>query len=356
MLRPLVRQGQLWRLVTARLMHASADHLFGNLLSLLVIGSLLERLIGIRRFLLVALLSAIRSEATSAELGPCLGGYLYSVGISGMVFGLIGALAAITWWLSPRLPAGFRLPPRVWVSLLGLNLLITLVVPQVDKGAHLGGLLVGTLLGWLMIVRTRDLPVSRAASRATRFALAGVAALWLLALVGAVHHVADPGARLRDRMVLVGAELDAGRLTPEIENRLAYAVALQPAAGDAAWRAARGLAARARTRAARDYVGARLLPMIADTVAVLDDWLGDTSAALREQLPLLASADPTMRMHMAAFLANAERGGKPVELDGTASVPTLSLHAGMLQLHIPGPLLTGGEAVALLRQHGSLRG
>ena len=118
----------------------------------------------------------------------------------------------------------------------------------------------------------------------------------------------------------------------------------------------RGCTTLARTRVTQDYVAAQLLPMIGDTVAVLDDRLGNIPAALREQLPLLDLPEPTIRMHMAGFLADAERGGEPVELDGATAVPTLSLHDRMLQLRIPEPLPMGGEAVALLRQHGVVRG
>ena len=350
----LVRQGQVWRLATAALMHGSGHHLIHTLGSLLVIGTLLERLIGLRQVLLMALLTGLASEAASAVLGRYVGGYIYSVGISGALFGLIGALAVVTWRFGAQLPAGYRLSRRVWYSLLGLNLLITALVPQVDKGAHVGGLLAGATLGWLLFRRARTLPALSAPTRTGDIVLACTAAIWLLSLTGAARHLADPAARLRDRTGLMREALATSHGAPALEHQIAWSVALQPMADDAAWRDARALAARAAHEAASASRSRRLSPLIQDTVAVLDDRLGDTIGAVRQEKSLLPTGNHTFQGHMAQFLEKLSLHGKPAEVAGAFAVPSVSLNNGLLHLRLSEALPRGGELFVLLRRRGAV--
>jgi membrane associated rhomboid family serine protease len=143
---PAVLDGELWRLVSAGFLHGSFLHLGFNLLALFVLGRLVEPLVTQRGPWAYPVL----------YLGSLLGGSMGAmalqfeapaVGASGAIFGLLGA--ALT--LPRRLGYGwnaFGVAP--W---LGLNLVITFTIPQISIGGHLGGLLVGGVLGWVLAPR-----------------------------------------------------------------------------------------------------------------------------------------------------------------------------------------------------------
>lgn len=140
----LVAAGQWWRLVSALFLHGGALHLGLNGYALWMLGPLLERFYGSRRFVVLYL---------GSGLGAGLGSYLWtpgaSVGASGAVFGLLGALMVFGWRARGRLPArvsrafGVGLAPWVVVNLV-IGLLPGL---PIDNAAHLGGLGSGLALG-----------------------------------------------------------------------------------------------------------------------------------------------------------------------------------------------------------------
>jgi len=137
----LVRQGEVWRLVSAAFLHVGLMHLAVNMMSLASLGPMLERMFGARRFLLLYGLSALGGASASALLNPAIP----SAGASGALWGLMGAAAGLT------LRRG-ALPPRTRQRMRG-PLLATLVMnvfisfqPGIDKWAHFGGGFVGFLL------------------------------------------------------------------------------------------------------------------------------------------------------------------------------------------------------------------
>ena len=92
----LVRAGETWRLVTSHLIHAAPGfplHLLMNLFALVLVGTLVERPLGSLRTAVVVGASAL--GATGASM---LAGYEQAVGLSGVVYGLAGALI----WLELR--------------------------------------------------------------------------------------------------------------------------------------------------------------------------------------------------------------------------------------------------------------
>jgi membrane associated rhomboid family serine protease len=84
----LINRGQLWRLITPSLLHANIAHLLVNSYSLNSVGPTVESLGGGRRFLAVYVASALASSSLSYTLCTAP-----SVGASGAIFGLVGALA-----------------------------------------------------------------------------------------------------------------------------------------------------------------------------------------------------------------------------------------------------------------------
>lgn len=142
-LTPAVWKGEPWRLITHQLLHADALHIAFNGLALWGLGRLAEPLFGASRTLWLFVLCGVGGGLLSA-LGPVE----RTVGASGALFGLMGALLSWGWRHRALLPEDLaailrrRLPP-----LVALNLGIGLLLPFVDNRAHAGGLIAGLILG-----------------------------------------------------------------------------------------------------------------------------------------------------------------------------------------------------------------
>ena len=141
---PGVSTGEYWRLVTVALTHAGILHLASNMFCLWSFGPALESYFGRVRFGILFFGSLIAASAASVYLGPQ---NQYKVGASGAVFGLLGALLVI----SKRVGLNYQ----SIVSTVVLNLVITFTIPQIDWRAHLGGLIAGTVIGYLLMFSKR---------------------------------------------------------------------------------------------------------------------------------------------------------------------------------------------------------
>jgi len=138
-----IRAGEWWRLLTAGLVHGSLIHLAMNGIFLMDLGSLVERLFGPRKMLVVLWGSVVTGTLASLLTNPHL-----SVGISGGLFGLVGALLAQGLLHWRRLaPGGRRLFLRGPVEIVLLNLALGLALPMIDNAGHMGGLAGGLVLG-----------------------------------------------------------------------------------------------------------------------------------------------------------------------------------------------------------------
>ncbi|GAA1781013.1 MULTISPECIES: rhomboid family intramembrane serine protease [Streptomonospora] len=127
--------GQWYRLVTSAFLHVGVMHLLFNGLALYIVGQQVETALGHARYTALWVLSAVGGSVLSLLLAP----ESWSVGASGAIFGLFGAVFVI----GRRL----RLDIRFIVGLLVVNLLITFLVPNIAWAGHIGGLAVGLLLG-----------------------------------------------------------------------------------------------------------------------------------------------------------------------------------------------------------------
>jgi membrane associated rhomboid family serine protease len=110
------------------------------MLALWVLGSLLEPAIGKLRFALIYFVSLLAGSFGALLLQP-MG---QTVGASGAVFGLMGAALVV---MRNRGMNIMESGLGVW---LGLNLLITFVIPGISIGGHIGGLVGGTLAALLL--------------------------------------------------------------------------------------------------------------------------------------------------------------------------------------------------------------
>lgn len=157
-----VAAGEWWRLLTVTLIHGGAAHLFFNMYALFLVGPLVERIYGWKLFGLMYLLSAAAGSTGSYLLGDP---NIPSVGASGAIFGLFGIVLAASRAHDPVLDRQGRALVAQIGGLIVINLLIGFGVVglggNIDNAAHVGGLLAGLWLGFVLVpgnVRTlRDL-------------------------------------------------------------------------------------------------------------------------------------------------------------------------------------------------------
>jgi rhomboid protease GluP len=152
---PLIAAGEYWRLFTSMFLHVGVMHLAFNGYALFVIGIELERLLGPGRFLSVYLLSGLFGSLASYAFSDSL-----AAGASGAIFGIIGAQAAFFLVHRERLGTwGTRRLGNIALILV-LNLVWGFSQPgRIDNLAHVGGLLAGVALGWVLAPRYELDPV-----------------------------------------------------------------------------------------------------------------------------------------------------------------------------------------------------
>lgn len=140
-----------WTILTSMFVHAGFWHIFANMLTLFFFGSYLSRLVGQGRFLIVYFAGGILGNILFIILAPPLS---VAVGASGAIFALAGALVV----MRPKLPVFvFPIPAPIplWVAVIG-GFLILSFLPFVAWQAHLGGLVLGLIAGYIFRKRERS--------------------------------------------------------------------------------------------------------------------------------------------------------------------------------------------------------
>jgi membrane associated rhomboid family serine protease len=137
---PLVADGEWWRIVTAGFLHAGILHIAFNMYFLYFLGTILEPMIGKLRFGLIYAVSLVGGSFGALLLSP----NTPVVGASGAVFGLMGAAI-----LAMRARGIDPMQSGLGVT-LALNLGITFLIPGIAIGGHIGGLIAGGIVGYLM--------------------------------------------------------------------------------------------------------------------------------------------------------------------------------------------------------------
>lgn len=148
---PLTINGEWWRLLSSTFIHFGFLHLAFNMWCLWSLGNLAERLFGKGRFLSIYLLSGLGGSAASLLWHPVV----VSAGASGAVFGIAGALAAFLYLARIHLPerAARDLLTSI-VIFIAFNLAFGFTVPGIDNAGHLGGLVIGAVLGASLRLRS----------------------------------------------------------------------------------------------------------------------------------------------------------------------------------------------------------
>lgn len=135
---------QPWRFVTSIFLHGSLQHLLGNMFALLFFGFILEKTVGSKNFIGIYLISGILANLIAINF------YTSSLGASGAIMGMIGALTIIrpgmqVWAFGVIMP--MFIAAIVWVIVDGIGLFIPSNVGHV---AHLSGIVFGGIFGIIL--------------------------------------------------------------------------------------------------------------------------------------------------------------------------------------------------------------
>lgn len=167
-----VQQGEWWRVITSGFLHFGVLHIAMNMMLLWQLGNMLEPALGRVRFTLLYFAALIGGSVGALMFSPdALTG-----GASGAVFGLMGAAAVALWHrgVNPmRTPIG---------TTLILNLLITFTIPGISVGGHLGGVIAGALVGFVMF--------DRAVNRTSRWMTYAAPVVLMVACAAAISVIA----------------------------------------------------------------------------------------------------------------------------------------------------------------------
>lgn len=141
----VVSAGQWWRLFTAQFLHIGLMHLVSNVVFIYYLGQLLEQLFGHWRFLTLYLLAGIGGNLLSLACGS---DNTISAGASTALFGLLGAMLAMSW--HNRQNPYSRFLGRQAFMLVAINLILDVFTSGIDIMGHIGGVVTGFLLAILL--------------------------------------------------------------------------------------------------------------------------------------------------------------------------------------------------------------
>ena len=141
--RPLILNGEWYRLFTSMFLHFGIEHLLNNMLVLFVLGSRLEQVIGKIKFLLIYLIGGVLGNVISLLIELRTQDFAVSAGASGAVFAVMGAMIYIVirnkGWLGD-------LSMRQILVMAAFSLYFGFASTGVDNTAHVGGMVSGFFL------------------------------------------------------------------------------------------------------------------------------------------------------------------------------------------------------------------
>jgi len=147
-----VLAGEYWRIFTAMFLHLTILHIGLNMLSLFLVGRAVEVLYGKWRYLTIYLLSGILGGIISLFFTPL---NVISVGASGAIFGVFGAIGVFFIVNRRALGAFGNGAIGQWIFWLGLNLIWGFTTPGIGILDHIGGLVAGMVIALILMPRQR---------------------------------------------------------------------------------------------------------------------------------------------------------------------------------------------------------
>lgn len=139
----VIYDGWYWQLFTSMFVHADIVHLFGNMFFLLIFGLRAEEMFDAKEYLLIYFISGLAGSLLTLLMGP----YMISVGASGAIFGVFGAVIIYI-----RRAGGQSI---IGALLFAFLLLVLNMGYGVNVLAHLGGLVAGLVIGYLLATTRR---------------------------------------------------------------------------------------------------------------------------------------------------------------------------------------------------------
>lgn len=141
---PAMLDGEWWRIVTSMFLHIGIFHLLMNMIALYYLGTLVERIYGSLRFTYIYFFAGIFGGLTSFAFNISI-----AAGASGAIFGLFGALL---FFGTIHRDLFKQTMGKNLLLILLINLAFGLLIPQIDMGAHLGGLIGGYIASAIVFV------------------------------------------------------------------------------------------------------------------------------------------------------------------------------------------------------------
>jgi membrane associated rhomboid family serine protease/cytochrome c-type biogenesis protein CcmH/NrfG len=246
---PQTLSGEWWRLLTYMFVHGGVLHIGFNMWCLWDLGALCESLYGRWTYAAIYLLTGIAGGATSIGWNPGI----LSVGASGAIFGLAGALIASFYLGEFSLPSfTIKGTLRSLLFFAAFNIFFGFMFPGIDNSCHFGGLISGLLLGALIakLAPHTEIPFRRVSVLALGALIVGLSTFGVVSWRGAPYRAArafetlmqsgsgDPVARLeaivRAQPNLAEAHFDLGReyfnqnRLPQAEVEFKRVVELEP--------------------------------------------------------------------------------------------------------------------------------
>ena len=146
-----------WRLVTSLFLHIGFMHLLFNMFALYYFGQVAERMFGAVNFLALFLLSGVGGNLLNNFLGlhSVMAGEppIISAGASGGIMGI--GMALLVTALTKTSFNNFALNFRSLLIVMAINLSYGFLVGGIDNAGHIGGAIVGCLLGWVYVMQYR---------------------------------------------------------------------------------------------------------------------------------------------------------------------------------------------------------
>jgi len=141
-----VVNGEWWRLLSAMFLHGGMTHLLMNMFSLYIVGRGAEIYFDTKSYLSIYFFSGIIGGLVSLYMHPVSVG----VGASGAIFGVFGALAGFFLAHRDKIASHSKAFMKDFSVIILINLVIGLSIPAIDVSAHIGGLVVGLIGGYMI--------------------------------------------------------------------------------------------------------------------------------------------------------------------------------------------------------------
>lgn len=149
---PLVKSGEIWRLITSDFIHIGFMHLLMNLFFLLQIGPVLENLYGTRNYLIMYIMSGLMGSLFVFGLGN---DSIVSAGASTSLYGMLGAVIGnLVFYRDDK---GLMALGIAYLPIVLANIIFSVTNPDVSILGHLGGFAGGFLLSGIVSMKGRTI-------------------------------------------------------------------------------------------------------------------------------------------------------------------------------------------------------